>query len=310
MPGRTGRVNPVKNDLYEAWAWRSTALTADQRGRWRCAVCGTGQARRTSQREVFALKLIDQHSAERRPAGLGPSGQAAACAARAVDCRTPALVAQRIEHLTTDQKVGGSSPSERATAPQVRVHFQAWPTPRVTAQEPVFSQFLTALNPARTSSSRPSADSARHPPNASSSVTPPPTCKPPPSQAPPASATPTSPASPSHWQQPEQQPSSAAWPKSSSHYEPDHCRIEPYRDQERHRCAAPRPASAVGLAVGRHARRTPGHMPTGAPDQGRLLVTFGSTAPSRLPRLRLSSSRSPSQWRPSGPSRAIGCAAH
>ena len=26
----------------------------------------------------------------------------------------PALVAQRIEHLTTDQKVGGSSPSERA----------------------------------------------------------------------------------------------------------------------------------------------------------------------------------------------------
>src|SRR6478735_3442212 len=26
----------------------------------------------------------------------------------------PALVAQRIEHLTTDQKVGGSNPSERA----------------------------------------------------------------------------------------------------------------------------------------------------------------------------------------------------
>src|SRR5712664_1577522 len=32
-----------------------------------------------------------------------------------VDCRALALVAQRIEHLTTDQKVGGSSPSERAT---------------------------------------------------------------------------------------------------------------------------------------------------------------------------------------------------
>ena len=32
-----------------------------------------------------------------------------------VDCPAPALVAQRIEHLTTDQKVGGSSPSERAT---------------------------------------------------------------------------------------------------------------------------------------------------------------------------------------------------
>jgi hypothetical protein len=31
-----------------------------------------------------------------------------------------ALVAQRIEHLTTDQKVGGSSPSERATYQQVR----------------------------------------------------------------------------------------------------------------------------------------------------------------------------------------------
>ena len=29
---------------------------------------------------------------------------------------SPALVAQRIEHLTTDQKVGGSSPSERASS--------------------------------------------------------------------------------------------------------------------------------------------------------------------------------------------------
>ncbi len=28
-----------------------------------------------------------------------------------------ALIAQWIEHLTTDQKVGGSSPSERAEAP-------------------------------------------------------------------------------------------------------------------------------------------------------------------------------------------------
>src|SRR5258708_18836283 len=32
-----------------------------------------------------------------------------------VDNSRLALVAQRIEHLTTDQKVGGSSPSERAT---------------------------------------------------------------------------------------------------------------------------------------------------------------------------------------------------
>ena len=36
------------------------------------------------------------------------------------DNSTLALVAQRIEHLTTDQKVGGSSPSERATSPQAR----------------------------------------------------------------------------------------------------------------------------------------------------------------------------------------------
>ena len=32
----------------------------------------------------------------------------------------PALVAQWIEHLTTDQKVGGSTPSERAELVQVR----------------------------------------------------------------------------------------------------------------------------------------------------------------------------------------------
>ncbi len=32
--------------------------------------------------------------------------------------RSPALVAQRIEHLTTDQKVGGSNPSERANKNQ------------------------------------------------------------------------------------------------------------------------------------------------------------------------------------------------
>ena len=36
-----------------------------------------------------------------------------------------ALVAQRIEHLTTDQKVGGSSPSERATYRQVRAIFSS-----------------------------------------------------------------------------------------------------------------------------------------------------------------------------------------
>jgi hypothetical protein len=39
-----------------------------------------------------------------------------------VDNLIRALVAQRIEHLTTDQKVGGSSPSERATVPAGQRH--------------------------------------------------------------------------------------------------------------------------------------------------------------------------------------------
>src|SRR6202035_1294605 len=43
-----------------------------------------------------------------------------------VDCRALALVAQRIEHLTTDQKVGGSSPSERAT---MSSRFRSWDRP-------------------------------------------------------------------------------------------------------------------------------------------------------------------------------------
>ena len=34
----------------------------------------------------------------------------------------PALVAQRIEHLTTDQKVGGSSPSKRASKANIVMH--------------------------------------------------------------------------------------------------------------------------------------------------------------------------------------------
>ena len=33
------------------------------------------------------------------------------------DSGFPAFVAQRIEHLTTDQKVGGSSPSKRTKRP-------------------------------------------------------------------------------------------------------------------------------------------------------------------------------------------------
>src|SRR6266566_7280905 len=53
-------------------------------------------------------------------AGCLPSARKACAARQCAKCRTlsrvqPALVAQRIEHLTTDQKVGGSSPSERAS---------------------------------------------------------------------------------------------------------------------------------------------------------------------------------------------------
>ncbi len=40
-----------------------------------------------------------------------------------------ALVAQWIEHLTTDQKVGGSNPSERAGNVQVRGHVWVTVTP-------------------------------------------------------------------------------------------------------------------------------------------------------------------------------------
>src|ERR1039457_6711596 len=48
--------------------------------------------------------------------GLAYRGREASWPAYTIEAR-PALVAQRIEHLTTDQKVGGSSPSERATVP-------------------------------------------------------------------------------------------------------------------------------------------------------------------------------------------------
>ena len=39
------------------------------------------------------------------------------------DSGFPAFVAQRIEHLTTDQKVGGSSPSKRT----LRLKPKNWP---------------------------------------------------------------------------------------------------------------------------------------------------------------------------------------
>ena len=43
-----------------------------------------------------------------------PISSSAPLRARVHTPNRPALVAQRIEHLTTDQKVGGSNPSERA----------------------------------------------------------------------------------------------------------------------------------------------------------------------------------------------------
>jgi hypothetical protein len=45
----------------------------------------------------------------------------------------PALVAQRIEHLTTDQKVGGSSPSERARSEASTPSGEAFTVARTVA---------------------------------------------------------------------------------------------------------------------------------------------------------------------------------
>jgi hypothetical protein len=45
------------------------------------------------------------------------------------DSGFPAFVAQRIEHLTTDQKVGGSSPSKRTslfTVPSNKIYWILW----------------------------------------------------------------------------------------------------------------------------------------------------------------------------------------
>ena len=53
-----------------------------------------------------------------RSRSLTLARRGASLACRRLSC-APALVAQRIEHLTTDQKVGGSSPSERAPQPQL-----------------------------------------------------------------------------------------------------------------------------------------------------------------------------------------------
>jgi hypothetical protein len=61
-----------------------------------------------------------------------------------------ALVAQRIEHLTTDQKVGGSSPSERA---QVSGRFRSWDRPFACRVQQRSTATLTATAVHRLASS-------------------------------------------------------------------------------------------------------------------------------------------------------------
>jgi hypothetical protein len=75
------------------------------------------------------------HRGRGLPASQFPSAQCRACAECRRLCCAPALVAQRIEHLTTDQKVGGSSPSERATYLQVRVMIQKCSTLSFLSQD-------------------------------------------------------------------------------------------------------------------------------------------------------------------------------
>ena len=89
------------------------------------------------------------------------------------------------------------------------------------------------------------------------------------------------------------------------------CRIEPFFRSRRHRYAAPL------------ARRPRQAQPRGGPPGARraTAAAHGDLAGSRvhadpvqctavLPRARLSQSRSPRQWRPNGPSHAIGYADH
>jgi hypothetical protein len=72
-----------------------------------------------------ALEAIS-HLGGARADGLGMGARDAR--AHRLDCAlaasaAPALVAQWIEHLTTDQKVGGSSPSERTGKVQLKDYF-------------------------------------------------------------------------------------------------------------------------------------------------------------------------------------------
>jgi hypothetical protein len=90
--------------------------------------CGTW--RRTRAAETRPAPARTYPPRLRRPSGT----QGAVWLGGRLECRrlfiAPALVAQRIEHLTTDQKVGGSSPSERAQVSAGQGHLlkcERWP---------------------------------------------------------------------------------------------------------------------------------------------------------------------------------------
>jgi hypothetical protein len=83
----------------------STSSTACQRERPIVASLERGRGHRQGVGEEFSRRWP---VGQRRPGGGEPGGDVR------LDLPVlPALVAQRIEHLTTDQKVGGSNPSER-----------------------------------------------------------------------------------------------------------------------------------------------------------------------------------------------------
>jgi len=79
------------------------------------------------------------------------------------------------------------------------------------------------------------------------------------------------------------------------------CRIEPYLDQERRRCAAPLARPPPCSALGTPARHGRAAVAQGALRSVTLIRQTGAAVRSRLPRPVLSSSRPPRHWRPYGP---------
>ena len=86
------RFSLIDEDLFDCTLNRSTVV---RQGQWNWSHDGNFYARRGDLISPAALGTLDFPR---------PSGHA--------------LVAQRIEHLTTDQKVGGSNPFERAHGPR------------------------------------------------------------------------------------------------------------------------------------------------------------------------------------------------